>query len=74
MFNQEVKYRFSTLKNERLFEFLITPGTPWDDIYEVLSGFSDEFKKLQETAAANEALAKANSQPIEAVADAPQGE
>lgn len=55
MLNQEVRYRFSVVKNERLHEYLIAPGTPWEEIYAVLAEMSDEFKKLQEEAVAKEA-------------------
>ena len=47
MLGQEVRYRFSTVKNERAFEFLIAPGTPWEDIYAVLREMVKSLKSFK---------------------------
>jgi len=76
MFMQEVKYRFSQVKNDRLYEFLIVPGTSWDDIYAVLDDFKEEFKKLHEEALKKEAEAAAQKplEEVQAEVVSPQGE
>lgn len=64
MFAQEMKFRFSLVKNERVFEFLITPGTPWADVQEVLKDFAADFVELEKQIAEQMAKQQAAQQPV----------
>ena len=45
--NQFVLFHFVITKNDRVYEFSVQPGTPWDDIEEVLEEFKEKFRQLK---------------------------
>jgi glycerol-3-phosphate cytidylyltransferase-like family protein len=69
MFNQEMKFRFSMVKNERLFEFLVTPGTPWEDVHAALDEYKTDFVALEA-----EIKKSQTPQPPVVTEEVPQGE
>jgi len=46
--NQYALLHFAITKNDRLFQILIQPGTPWEDLDEVLREFHVEFGKIKQ--------------------------
>jgi len=46
--NQYALLHFAISKNDRLFQILIQPGTPWEDLEEVLREFHTEFGKIKQ--------------------------
>lgn len=53
--NQHVLFQFSIVKNERLFQVILQPGAPWDDIEGVIDEFKSEFNRLKLEAQEKEA-------------------
>lgn len=45
-------------KNQRVYQFSLQPGAPWDEIEGVLEEFKTEMKRLKEIAEANDAAKK----------------
>lgn len=45
--NQFALFHFTIDKNNRLFQFVIQPGTPWEDIEEVLKEFQEKLLDLK---------------------------
>jgi len=50
--NQAVLFNFAIAKedaekNVRAYQFIVMPGAPWAEVYEVLAEFVDEIKKLE---------------------------
>ncbi len=56
--NQAVTFNFAIQKNERVYQLIVLPGSPWEEIDEVLLEFQKEILDLK--AAALEAEAKKN--------------
>ena len=48
--NQAVMFHFATVKNERVYQIVLQPGSPWEDIEAVLHEFKNEFALLKEQA------------------------
>jgi hypothetical protein len=62
--NQFALLHFTITKNDRLFQVVLQPGTPWPDLEEALEEFKAEFlkaKKEQEDLAAK----KQEEKPVE---------
>ena len=66
--NAEMKFKFYLMKNERPFVFEIFPGTPWDDIQEILTEFSENFKQMQKDAIE----AESKKSEVDPVVEAPK--
>lgn len=56
--NQAITFNFAIQKNERVYQLVVLPGSPWEEIDEVLLEFQKEMLALK--AAALEAEAKKN--------------
>src|SRR5258708_36643134 len=48
--NQHVMFHFSLVKNERVYQLIIQPGAPWQEIEEVMEEFGKEFLRLKKEA------------------------
>lgn len=54
--NESVTFEFSIVKNDRLYRFLLQPGSPWEEMDEVLNEFKEKLDlKRQEAVKAEEA-------------------
>jgi hypothetical protein len=60
--NQAVFFHFAIQKQERIYQFIVQPGSPWEEVESVLEDFKKDFNELREKLAAEEA-AKKESQP-----------
>lgn len=65
--NQYVTFNFATVKNERVYQMVIQPGSPWEDIEVVLHEFQNEFALLKEQALKQEAEKTAEMDKSEAM-------
>lgn len=45
--NQFALFHFTITKNDRLFQVLIQPGTPWEDLESVLDEFKEKFSEIK---------------------------
>lgn len=45
--NQYIQFHFAIAKNERLYQLIISPGSPWEEVAEVLIEFQEALKKLK---------------------------
>lgn len=71
-FNQAVVFHFALTKNDRVYVFQVTPGSPWDEIDQAFDEFKEQFKKLKETAAAQAEEQKLKQEMSDAQAEAAQ--
>jgi hypothetical protein len=47
---QAVCFHFGITKNERVYQIIVQPGSPWEDIQEVINEFKSEFTSLEQQA------------------------
>lgn len=71
MMNQAVLFHFAIQKNDRVYQFQVQPGAPWEEIQATLDEMKAEFVVLQqqaEKAAAekNEVKPEEAQAPVEA--------
>lgn len=52
--NQYMLYHFTINKNDRVFQLIIQPGTPWEDLEEVMAEFTSQFLQIKAEAKAKE--------------------
>ncbi len=71
--NQAALFHFAIQKNDRVFQFIIQPGSPWEEVEQALEQFKKEFQDLRVQVEAealkkdmDEAAANANPAPVEA--------
>ena len=57
--NQYVLFNFAVQKNDRLYQFQCLPGSPWEELEEVIQEFKDHVAKLKAEAIKAEAEKKA---------------
>lgn len=60
--NQYVLFHFTVTKNDRLYQFAVQPGTPWEDVEAVLDEMKASIITLKEEAIKKEAEEKAQSE------------
>lgn len=59
--NQYVLFNFSLVKNDRIFQFSVQPGAPWEDVEAILDEFKVNVIRLKEEAIAKEAEKNSSS-------------
>lgn len=64
--NQYALFHFSITKNDRLFQFILQPGTPWEDLELALADFKEQFAQLRQEAEKKEQEKQAESPTVEA--------
>lgn len=60
--NQFVLFHFTVNKNDRLYQFVIQPGAPWEDIEAVCEEFKTQFLTLKQEAIEKEKNAEMTKQ------------
>jgi hypothetical protein len=53
--NQFALFHFTIEKNNKVYQFIVQPGSPWEDIEEALKEFQENMLTLKEEAKKNEA-------------------
>lgn len=53
--DQQVLFHFMVKKNDRFFQFIVPPGTQWDEIQSALDEFKSGMVLLEQDAKAKEA-------------------
>ncbi len=61
-------FEFEGTKQQRVYQFELQPGSPWEEIEGVLGEFKEEFLKLRDQAKEKEEADKAaaNTEPLDA--------
>lgn len=64
--NQYALFHFSITKNDRVFQFIVQPGTPWDDLDLALADFKEHFVQLRQETEKKEQEKQAEATVVEA--------
>lgn len=56
--NQFALFHFTIEKNNKVYQFIVQPGSPWEDIEEALKEFQENMLALKEEAKKNEAASQ----------------
>jgi hypothetical protein len=70
--NQAALFHFAVQKNERLYQFIVQPGAPWEELDEALDQLKKEFHELRAQVEA-EALKKDQDEAAKKVAESQSG-